>query len=230
MNKELSTEKLYALLAAGKARAFHLGIGRRPLLGRQNIFYVPLPETTDHARFMRLFQETWRMIPFWARRELCAEWRPLKVSPPLVEVTSCWKLADGKVFGSWNLHHQFHFWSNAVNAMPDDILSILIAHELAHPVNRILWRKWYPERFEVPKKLILKPTWEVPEEHRGSPLMDGEEIDTRELQDSWGFDEEKLCDWEEANASRLKQEWEQEQAALAEEVKAMFPDLEVTDT
>ncbi len=104
--------------------------------------------------------------------------------------------------------------------MPDDILSILIAHELAHPVTRISWRHHSPEMFQQGSAnfaLLLKPEYEAPEEQRGT-WMDDEETETRELQDFWGFEEEMLCNWEEEHTPRLKQKYDEEMAALMEDI------------
>jgi hypothetical protein len=192
----------------------------RPLLGPHHIYYVAFPSTTDHLRFIRVFRDTWRRLPHWPRRKLVAEWRNYLMPPPTVEVTNVWRMMDGKTWGSWHppspgSAHLFHFWSNAVNAMPDEILSILIAHELAHPVMRLMWRGWYPERF-YPGTLLILPEWMPPEEEKGS-IFDEEESDTRELQDEWGFSEDLLCEWEAENAARLMAKHEAENRALEAE-------------
>jgi hypothetical protein len=102
--------------------------------------------------------------------------------------------------------------------MPDDVLKILIAHELAHPALLLGYRSHSPEmvRFDV---LMLKEEYRAPEHLRGS-MYDDEETEVRELQDGWGFSEETLLKWEEENGPRLLAEHQSdEEDLMREEVK-----------
>jgi hypothetical protein len=71
----------------------------------------------------------------------------------------------------------FLFWAKAVNELPDEMLKILISHELCHAVFRS--RGWFVDYFDK----------------EGQYDMQGEEYDVREMNEELGYDEWALDEW-----------------------------------
>lgn len=122
---------------------------RLPLLPRHGV-YLPAFGYGDDARFARVFRHTWPLLPLYARRTLLKQWResewPMR---PMIEVLPFWSNRQTCVLGECYGHHLFRFWAKAVDALPDDLLAVLIAHELAHDV--------YPdeEEFDLREKNVM---------------------------------------------------------------------------
>jgi hypothetical protein len=100
----------------------------------------------DGARTARLFAETWRGLPLWMRRRLLTHWRAERQSgkgityphvfltatvPAPRSDTAAFELADA--VGVWRPSEgALILRAGVVDRMPDDLVRVLIAHELAH--------------------------------------------------------------------------------------------------
>jgi hypothetical protein len=95
------------------------------------------------ARFAELFRGTWARLPLGARRHILRYWRSENPYTPWdgtvkVELATDW---DGRRRGrglrgtrasmTWG-GYQLYFFTKVVEALPDELVRDLIAHELAH--------------------------------------------------------------------------------------------------
>lgn len=166
-----------------------------PLLPRHGIYLIRLGHANDE-RFAYVFRETWKCIPRWGQRTILEEWRRIQARPgstavvPQIRVLNEWPGSVSFSKGRRGVGpprkiiclgvccsggHTLRFLARAVDALPDDLLGVLIAHELAHIAFRDL------ELFE---------------------LCDNKqdiERGTQELVLEWGFDENALDAWIHAN-------------------------------
>ena len=144
-------------------------------------------------RFSRLFAAAWRRIPLGARRGLLAHWRTNDpnvtrvATSPLIELTSLpirrevgrrrrddFFLAKVSAAG-----HRMRFWSIAVGLMPDGMVEVLVAHELAHIHVHALGKS---DPAYATKTAV---------ENAG-----GEEAEVAKLMLDWGgFDDDRLTRW-----------------------------------
>jgi len=151
-----------------------------PIIRRNGLFLYWIDG--DGPRFARLFAETWRQLPLWARRRILRYWRethPRTSNDTLVEVEPPWPhielLADKSDF-HWRGNSKdamaqtvkgklFAFKSSVMDTMPDAEVLFTIAHELAHA--------FYFAGDDI-------------EEHFSDP--EWADIEADELADLWGFD------------------------------------------
>jgi Zn-dependent protease with chaperone function len=130
---------------------------RIPLLPRHKI-YLPAFGYGDDEKFARVFRDTWPRLPLHVRRVLLKHWRETKLHPdlraPAIEVLPDWSRPAGRKFNNvYGMYaddglHEIRFWAPAVDLMPDEQLSALIAHELAHVYARAA-RLWFTDRSQV---------------------------------------------------------------------------------
>ena len=135
----------------------------------------------DGVRFARLWGETWRRLPLGVRRALLRHWRSPEairygvLQPPLIELLEDWGVReDGDLGAVSRGGHQIRFAADVVDAMPDDIVRDLIAHELAHVYQ-----------------------WAIGEDMTPDPefgFLDIEECADEMVRD-WGFGVESIDDW-----------------------------------
>ena len=89
-------------------------------------------------RFAELFRQTWKRMPRWATRLLLAYWEDRMdglIRPPFVELVP-YPLGGRRTFATTSRQGmRYHFRSEYVDAMPDDVVQDLVAHELAHGVQ-----------------------------------------------------------------------------------------------
>ena len=89
-------------------------------------------------RFAAVFRQAWRRLPLWARRRLLVYWKGSShklgvVLSPEVHLTDIPIAYEERTLaGVDRSGHRLKFRSDVVDAMPDDVLQDLIAHELAH--------------------------------------------------------------------------------------------------
>jgi hypothetical protein len=93
-------------------------------------------------RFTRVFRETWRKLPSWARRAMLRHWRvgpaySFNILTPRVELLECFEGTHTRGRGGvkaavYNRGHELKFRTRIVDAYPDHLVRDLIAHELAH--------------------------------------------------------------------------------------------------
>jgi predicted SprT family Zn-dependent metalloprotease len=86
------------------------------------------------------------MLPLHARRAILAHWR---ASPnpfcPTIEMLLSWssqetftsigghEVSEFVAFGQCGRRvHELRFWAVAIDAMPDDVVPLIVAHELSH--------------------------------------------------------------------------------------------------
>jgi hypothetical protein len=189
-----------------------------PIIKTSGLYYTHNGHT-DAARFVRVFAETWRALPFDARRAMVQHWRESKAdflnrfkgdtsyfeNPaywPRIEVSRRRTLNDDGTaavqasytdarHNGWPL---FKFWHFAVNSMRDKALAYLIAHELAHS---------YLNAIDDPSHSgETRQEWETVEE--GDYLILPWEEEARQMTESeWGFDGEAWEQWNNENREAL---------------------------
>ncbi len=178
------------------------------LLPRHKIFLTSAGYVDD-ARFVRVFRATWRRIPLRYRCRLLAYWRELQneseglcpVFFPAQKMPTDHERVDAPMaLGLWkSFGGSTHYLAPVVEMMPDNILSTLIAHELAHVAYRLDMQFSQPELFTdgdgALTRLCLRERDEV-ERY-------GDEMEVREMQDEWGFDEDECCEWLQASQVQL---------------------------
>lgn len=111
-----------------------------PLFPESNLFCEAWSHTDDH-RFVEVFQRVWRQIPERCRRELVKYWREKSAEYgerlPRIVVWR-WHLHQNRDGGFWGIGQtggigtRMYFRSTWIDVMPDNIVGILIAHELGH--------------------------------------------------------------------------------------------------
>ena len=156
-----------------------------PLVKRDAIYLIPIGHGDDQ-RFARNFCTTWRLLGEEERRSLTDYWRnpdPMRMMPqmlfPGIELLDDWSGRDGEFGHCTNNGHKLMFWACSVDAMPDDMVQTLIAHELGHVYRKAISRH------------VVDPANPPTEAERRE-----EEFQTRlTVEVEWGFDEEALSEW-----------------------------------
>lgn len=109
--------------------------------------WLPKLGIGDDERCASIFQDTWRQIDIRARRLMVAHWR---ASKPLYAIQGLWSPTI-QLVGSWEFSerswrqpkelaacgcngHSLYFYAPVVDAMPEQHVKELVAHELAHVV------------------------------------------------------------------------------------------------
>jgi hypothetical protein len=112
-----------------------------PLLARHGIDLTAIDG--DGRRFSRVYRETWKRTPLGARRQLLGHWRSggglmfgVLLSPIVLltnQLSARGAFAETSKFG-----HELKFSGKQVDAMPEDVVQDLIAHELAHVLQNAI--------------------------------------------------------------------------------------------
>ena len=99
-----------------------------PLLSRLPV-QLAFAGDCDPERFIRAFNETWDCLPAQARNALAVRWEEFGAGVFLIRASDEQKgrLGQCSVYGCC-----FHFFSPAIELMPDKVLKGCIAHEFAH--------------------------------------------------------------------------------------------------
>jgi hypothetical protein len=155
---------------------------------RSSDLYLPVLGFGDDVRFARIFRDTWRRIPLWARRRLVGYWRQsqhwlLPVSP-CIELLGDWFERDRDLGCVGRAGHEIWFWAPIVDAFPEVHVAELIAHELAHVLLRTCGWEEHTNR-EVHR-------WDDPIEEAADEVME-----------DWGFDPNDMDVW----VYRNRPEW-----------------------
>jgi hypothetical protein len=150
------------------------------LLPRHRI-YLFSPEDRG-KRFVRLLRETWRRLPCYARRRILAHWRSGIAhldSSPMIGLHGDWEGRIGGIgLGGTKAHtcrggDMLRFWSDIVDAYPDELVRDLIAHELTHVFGYA--SDWYCDDLD-------------------DPIQDEQDADA--LTEMWGFSSTAIDDWD----------------------------------
>ena len=164
----------------------------RLLLPQHNI-YLETADCADPQRFIRVFRETWSHIPPVAQEDLLRRWSMqdalrrdeqskislelwdgTETSPVIKVIRDRWPEGTVGEFFPGKLIDEIQYNAVAVDMLPDDLLPVLISHELVHVfmyAQDDYQRPRYPDEREF------------------------EEWLTRDTNDMWGFDEEALTSW-----------------------------------
>jgi len=140
--------------------------------------------SSDPTRFRNAFLDTWRKLPQHARDILVVRWT---ISNGIVYLTVKWSGCDTR-FAQCSVNgSQFHFLSSVIDHLPDDVLRICVAHELAHG---FFFASGDPYHCGIA----------LPEDIR---LRLAESL-VHELCDIWGFPSRQLSRWCVDNANWLE--------------------------
>jgi len=165
----------------------------------------------DGRRFARLFRQTWQKLPLSARRRLLKHWRearrlrygdaPLTAPWPSIEL-----LAYKSDFSRGNspdavaqYSHRlcgFYFLAGTMDALPEDAVEAVIAHELAHAVLCIedVYHHLDPANVDYDSMGFSCSEYEA-DEMAGDWGFDveGRDLAIKELEDA-GARQEVICD------------------------------------
>jgi hypothetical protein len=163
------------------------------------LYLIPRGFGND-KRFQKLFRAAWQRIPFSYRRLMVKHWRcgedPDSGLPwsPNIQLLDDWihavgwtaRRKDGVV---WLMQqrgseytiistggHRLFFHAPSMDAMPDNIVQDIVAHELAHVCQ------------------AAEGDDRVREEESG--VLDLGELDANDMIDAWGFDADSVDVWE----------------------------------
>ena len=175
------------------------------LLPEEGVFYTDL-HMTDCERFVMVFNSVWRNLPAEVPDLLLSSWKTLKgFDQGSVPLIWCPHITYG--FGGWQKHHTFEYHAPFVSFVPDDILGILIAHELAHAFS--MERRWrdHPQDFGGNGGRLLTIEEIGANEEEWNELRRQEELKVRGMNCGWSFDETRLDAWiDKWNASQAAAE------------------------
>jgi hypothetical protein len=125
-------------------------------------------------RFAEVFRAAWKRIPIRVRRRILKHWKD--GSMPRIELIQ-FQLSSPGAVAHVNLGGQVRFYSKYVEKMPDDVLQCVIAHELAHVLQRTQPRGYFPPSASEESRRELR------------------ELDACFLTDEWGFDPDLIDNW-----------------------------------
>ena len=114
--------------------------GKLPLLRQHNIALhsYGIPRELE-VRFARVFQATLERIPCASRRKILTHWRdntlPGRVLVEVVPFKMDFVRGHGGYAACTKCGRDLAFWSPMVDRLPDEHLSAMIAHELAHVLH-----------------------------------------------------------------------------------------------
>jgi len=168
-----------------------------PLFNRDGIYLMPIGDGDDQ-RFARNFRRTWRRIGKERCRSILDYWRnpdPARMMPqieyPVIELLDDWSGRDAAVGYCTYNGHKLMFLAFVVEAMPDDMVQVLIAHELGH-----VYRKAIGADIVDPANLPTETEREK-EEFATQLTVAG----------VWGFDEEALTEWLNENCDSMMRDY-----------------------
>jgi hypothetical protein len=136
-------------------------------------------------RFAWLFVETWRRLPYVARRRVLRHWKTdlgaVTQLSPQIDLLPDWSgRGDEPGLGGakaavGGLGRQTAFWTRIIDAYPDELVRDLIAHELAHVFQ---WATG----------------WDI---DQAGPCTCEQEAEV--LVEAWGFSSTAMDDWDKAH-------------------------------
>jgi hypothetical protein len=150
------------------------------LLPRHDVYlFAPGP---GGERFARLFVESWKRLPYYARRLIHQHWKrdsPIGMTyKPQIELVHGWsgrgggRGLRGTKAAAGCLGYKLVFWTKIVDAYPDELVRDLIAHELAHIFQ---WARG----------------WDI---DRADPIECEQHADY--LVEAWGFSSTEMDEWD----------------------------------
>jgi hypothetical protein len=131
--------------------------------------------SSDPTPFTTAFNEVWRRLPNYTSEALIARW---SMGDALVCLTTNWAGRGYRLAECSGRGEILHFLSPALDRMPDDIVRICVAHELAHAYFYSIGEPYHcaaPLAEDVCRRLA--------------------EALAREMSDIWGFPSLKLSIW-----------------------------------
>jgi hypothetical protein len=155
----------------------------RQLLPRHHVYLFALEPGGE--RFARLFVESWKRLPYYARRLVLRHWKrdtPADMTlKPQIELLSGWsgraggRGLSGAKAAAGGLGYRLVFWTRIVDVYPDELVRDLIAHELAHIFQ---WASG----------------WNI---DRADPIVC--EQHANDLVEAWGFSSTEMDEWDVAH-------------------------------
>ncbi len=112
---------------------------RRLRLLRGQPFHINVKDA-DGRRFVRLFRQCWRQLPFNDRRKIISFWKNLEFPYPVFELSNMWEGVDENLGQTDENGARIRFNADAFPHMPDQAAVAVIAHELAHVFQKVLGR------------------------------------------------------------------------------------------
>lgn len=161
-------------------------------------------------RFAEVFRQTWKRLPMWARRPMLKDWRNWRdyfislcadektreeiaaIPVPALSIDCFLRGGTDDALAAYYGHYgrAIQFWKPAVEMMPDDVLSTLIAHELAHAYLHATGRAPSKQPGYVP--LPKEDEW-----------LDDEEAMVRETMNEWDFEDSAIDEWLHEHRARM---------------------------
>jgi hypothetical protein len=138
--------------------------------------YILIRKFCDEERLAELVRSSWTRIPARARRRLRAHWKTqegshsLSSGPLRIEALPSWPEFRQCLGMCMTAGHAIRLHSLTVQAAPDEVVSTLIAHEIAHVYQFATGANW-----NRPNRVIKEEV---------SRLLDG-----------WGFRESAISKW-----------------------------------
>ena len=131
--------RLSTILGAGTTKATRANCWYY-VIQQTSSLYLPIFRDNDQERhFAGVFRDTWCRIPLGRRRQLVTFWRDDVWShhagpfSPKLELLQDWSgRGEEDVAICGLMGHGLRFYSGDIDVMPDNIVSDVIAHELAH--------------------------------------------------------------------------------------------------
>ena len=147
-----------------------------PILPSHTLFVRSLGHTVEE-RFATIFRDTCSKRPPEVYPPLLRYWRDgqamettfSKGPSPYIACELDWKGRDSAVAMWKDRSGSLRFWAPVVHILPDDLLAVLIAHEIGHAYRSATDLQCYP--------------------------LDKDEAETRIMVSEWGFTEAKLSFW-----------------------------------
>jgi hypothetical protein len=150
--------------------------------------WLPRLGIGDDERFASIFRNTWKKIPLCARRMMVKYSRscPIRLIrglwSPWVSLVLDWKFSSRgfrhprDLAACGRFGHCLFFYAPVVDAMPVQHVEELVAHELAHVVNKASGDMLQTDR--------TQPRWNDPSEEIADEIMQ-----------TWGFDPYAMDRW-----------------------------------
>ena len=187
--------------------------------------YVSVRSDGDPEHFACVFRDTWKRVPLYARRAMVAYWRKGQGKAswnPSIRLANGWPGWKRRGYGDCSREgHQLRFFAPTAEIMPNPVLSIVIAHELAHVYQLAEGTEggnWEEEdqldiddplTEDVALKFLATHTKTPPEQVKAdlqakgvdavkyvSRLFSYSEAEVDETLLNWGFDVDALTQWE----------------------------------
>jgi hypothetical protein len=150
----------------------------------------------DGPRFARLFLATWRRLRLSTRRRLLGYWRDGEfswrfghVGEVLLIPAADYREGDDKTSAeTYHFGYRYLFRADHVDAMPEDIVQDLVAHELAHGIQAAAGIRCIRQHDDGSADFI----------DRNGVFWGGLfelELDADDTMRDWGFDPESIDRW-----------------------------------